>query len=243
MQDSNIIIGLITFSLVGLFIWIAALENILRRKDFKDQTTKLLWLAIVIGGNFFGATIYFLMNKPKKENLKKSSSNEFLKKIKNMPTGMKIIALLLSLRALLFLYPFRADFIFLKLISSQLLTWYIEPPFSVILNIASIFIFLIFLISLIEKYEFGFKLFYIYSIFILLNKYLKIIFLLFSPLKNLSVVKWNSIKDGDFITKSIPKYNVIIQELPLLLIYTCIMFYLYKNRKYFNKKIKAFQNK
>ncbi len=56
-------IGLLVVA--DLLIWLFALVHILKNENFKDSTTKALWVVVVLLTSGVGALIYLLFGRPK----------------------------------------------------------------------------------------------------------------------------------------------------------------------------------
>jgi hypothetical protein len=52
----------ILLAILTLIVWIAALVSVVM-SDFKDSTTKLMWVLIILLGSLFGALLYFVIGR------------------------------------------------------------------------------------------------------------------------------------------------------------------------------------
>jgi hypothetical protein len=56
--------GVLMFlGLLSSIFWIVELIDVVRRQ-FRDDTTKVLWVVVVVVGHFVGSLVYYFVGKP-----------------------------------------------------------------------------------------------------------------------------------------------------------------------------------
>jgi len=228
-------LSLVVFSFI---IWIIALIHAATNKNFKDSNSKLVWVLVIIFTNGIGAIFYLLFGRPKEEKITTEPSK--IKKLFNsfgaMPLGLKILTLLSTYYLVDTTLNLGRLFNEMNLFGVQL-----GQPFSSLYNVGLFAINVIFLVSLFKRYLWGWKVYIVTQIaMILAYIVLKIpvtIKALFSPASEIyKIIDLTTTTEYQNATSySATKFATVSINLLMLVFGFLVTGYLYKKKNYFNK--------
>lgn len=228
-------LSLVVFSFI---VWIIALIHASTNKNFKDSNSKLIWVLIIIFTNGIGAILYLLFGRPKEEKIitEPSGIRKLFNSFGAMPLGLKILTLLS-------IYYLVDTTLNLGRLFNEMNFFGIQlgQPLSSLYNIGFFTINIIFLVSLFKRYLWGWKVYIITQVVMVLAYIvLKIpvtIKVMFSPASEIyKIINLTTTAEYQNPTSySATKFATISINILMLIVMLLITGYLYKKRDYFNK--------
>lgn len=238
MDTSTFLLNFFSLAVFSTIVWLIALIHAATNANFKDSTSKLIWVLIIIFTNGIGGILYLLFGRPKEQ--KTSSKTPAFKKLLlpfgGMPLGLKILTLLN-------IYYLVHSFLnFGKLFEpANFMGIQLHQPIATIYNLGYLLINVLILISLFKRYAWGWKLWIVsqttvLGAFIILILPQTISALLSPPNEIYTIIDLTTTPEyQNAASYSATRFTIISVNLAMLVFMFLMTAYLYKKKDYFSK--------
>lgn len=240
--ESNFIFSFLSLVVFSALIWLVALIHAATNKNFKDSTTKLMWVLIIVFTNAIGALVYLLFGRPKVEKLeaepkKASKIGILLSLFWSMPLGIKILSLLSIYGVIDTILNIGRLFASTNFYGIQL-----SPLLSVIYNLIFFVISIIILVAYFNRSLLGWKLLIGTGLFQLISfvilKVPTTIRAIFSPaseIYNIINLNTTAAEYQNSTSYTATKFATISLNIFMLVFMVLVLLYIYKKKNYFSK--------